>query len=167
MRKLDWEKIQEISRCPFNDLIRNEIENNIRWYRSRSVDYADDASSKDFSNALKALSTLSETEFSRSKLEPIEDEMVTVRWFLDVMSQAPSERAINAKYFLYSRIWRCMGKAGVKLTQGKGIPNHRLSSAQKVFREICRQAAIEFPSDQALADALKRALKAISATGAK
>lgn len=165
--EFDWEKIQEISSCQFSDLLRNEMENNIRWYHSGSAYYADNASSEDFSAALKALSLLSKTEFSRSMLEPIEDEMRTVQWFLDVMSQAPLERTVSAKYFLYSRIWGCVGKAGVKLTQGKGIPNHRLSHAQKVFREICRQATIEFPSDQALADALKRALKATSATGAK
>ena len=165
--KFDWGRIQDISNCQFDASIRNEIENNIRWYRSRTADYADDTSSEDFSFALKALSILSKTEFSRSKLEPINDELATVQWFLDVMSQAPFERTVNAKYFLYSRIWTCLDKAGVKLTQGKGIQNHRLSRAQNVFREICRQAAMEFPSDQALADALKRALKAMSVTGAK
>lgn len=165
--KFDWQTIQDIASCQFSDAIRNEIENNILWYRSRSSDYADDASSADFANALKALSVLSKTEFSHYKLEAIDDEMNTVMWFLDVMSQVPSKQVISARYFLYSRIWRCIDRAGIKLTQGKGIPNHRLSHAQKVFREICRQAAIEFPSDQALADALKRALKATSATGAK
>lgn len=163
----DWEKIQGISECQFDDPVRHEIESNIRWYCSRSGDYAVDVSAKDFSAALKALSVLSKTEFSRFQLEPIEDELAIVQWFLDVMAQDPPEQAVNARYFLYFRIWKCIEKAGVKLTQGKGTPDHRLSHAQKVFREICRQAAIEFSSDQALASALKRALKEMSATGAK
>lgn len=163
--KFDWDKIQDISKCQFDNPVRNEIERNLRWYYSRSGDYADDISAGDFSAALKALGVLSKTEFSRFQLEPIEDELAIVQWFLDVMAQAPSEKAVNAKYFLYFRIWKCVERAGVKLTKGKGIPNNRLSHAQKVFREICQQAGIEFPSDQALADALKRALKAMSATG--
>lgn len=165
--KIDWEIIQDISECQFDNPVRNEIEHNIRWYNSRSGDYADDVSADDFSAALKALSALSKTEFSRFQLEPIENELAIVQWFLDVMAQAPPEKAVNTKYFLYFRIWKCIEKAGVKLTQGKGIPNHRLSRAQKIFQAICQQGGIEFPSDQALADALKRALKATSATGAK
>lgn len=165
--RLDWERIEGISEHPFSHDLRNEIENNLSWFNSRSEDYADDVSSDEFANARKSLGALSRTNFSRSQIEPIEGEITTVLWFLELMSQVPSERAVNAKYFLYFRIWKCIGKAGIKLTVGKGIPGHRLSHAQRVFGEICSEAGIGFVSDQALADALKRALKAMSKTGAK
>lgn len=163
----DWEKIEAIAKCRFDGRIRSEIITNVRWYRERSDAYASDASRGDFIAAIKALNLLIRTEFSRFQLEPIEDELTTVQWFLDVMAQAPSEQIVNIKYFLYSRIWKSIEVAGIKLTQGKGVPDHRLSHAQKVFREICKQTGIEFTSDQALANALKRALRATSATGAK
>ncbi|MCK9541621.1 MAG: hypothetical protein M0R03_06275 [Novosphingobium sp.] len=165
--KFDWKRIERISELPFDNDIRNEIENNFSWFKLRSEDYADGVSSDEFANARNALGALSRTKFSRFQIEPIENEITTVLWFLEVMSQLPSEREVNAKYFLYSRIWNCIGKAGVKLTLGKGIPNHRLSDAQKVFGEICSEGGMGFVSDQALADALKRALKAVSTTGAK
>ena len=165
---LDWDKIQDVSGCHFEISIRHEIASNISWYRTRiSDDFVSDASAKEFINALKAIERLQKTEFSRFQLEAVADELETVRWFLDVLAQAPTERAVNVKYFLYSRIWNCIGRAGVKLTQGKGIPGHLLSHSQKVFREICGQAGIEFTSDQALADVLKRSLKAVPATGAE
>lgn len=165
--RFDWERIEGISKHPFNHELRNEIENNFSWFNSRREDYADDVSSDEFANARKALSALSRTKFSRFQIEPIENEVTTILWFLELMSQVPSERAVNAKYFLYFIIWQCIGKAGIKLTLGKGIPNHRLSHAQRVFGEICSEAGMGFVSDQALADALKRALKAMSKTGAK
>jgi hypothetical protein len=165
--KLDWEAIQDISRCQFDSALRDQIESNLEWYRLRSGEYADDASSKDFENAFKTLGFLNKSDFSRSQLEPIADELATVMWFLEVMAQAPAEKSVSVKYFLYFRIWTLIGKAGVKLTQGKGILNHRLSHAQKIFREVCRQEGIEFASDQALADALRRALKAMAGKGAK
>ena len=165
--KLNWEEIEEIWRCQFDHPIRNEIESNLEWHNSRSGDYAEDASFKDFENAFKALGLLNKSEFHQFQLEPIADELSTVTWFLEVMAQAPAERKVSMKYFLYFRIWTLIGKAGVKLTRGKGILGHPLSHAQKVFREVCRQAGITFVSDQALADVLTRALKAMTGTGAK
>lgn len=159
--EFDWDQIEGIAKCQFDNAVRQDIEKNIQWYLSRSGNYGVYITSEDYATALKALGILSSTEFSRFQMQPIEDELATVTWFLDVMAQAPFEKANNIKYFLYSRIWDGIGKAGVKLSQGKGIPNHRLSLAQNVFREICHQADIDFPSDQALADALKRALKAM------
>lgn len=165
--KLNWEKISEISRCHFGETIRKEIENNIEWYKQRSGDYDGDPSWKDFENAFKALGLLNNSDYCRFQLEPITDELARVMWFLEIMAQAPDRKAVSVKYFLYFRIWTLIGKAGVKLTQGKGIPDNRLSPAQHVFREVFRQAGIEFTSDQALADVLRRALKATSGTGAK
>lgn len=162
----DWEEIERVSGCNFNAHVRDAIEANVHWYRTRNFDYTDDITPEDFAVAYKALGVLQRTEFSCSRIEPIEDELVTVLWFLEVMSQQPSARLVYAKYFFYYRIWKCMGVAGVKLTQGRGTPEIPLSHGQRVFREICRQASVEFRSDQGLAEALRRALKAVSATGA-
>lgn len=162
----NWEEIERLSGCKFNAHVRSAIEANAHWYNTQNLDYTDDSTPEDFALAYKALEVLRKTEFSRSQIEPIEDELATVQWFLEVMSQEPSARSVYAKYFLYHRMWRCMDTAGVKLSQGKGTQDNPLSHAQRVFREICRQAGVRFSSDQALAEALKRALKAVSATGA-
>jgi len=164
---LQWDRIEDLSGCKFEERLRNEIESNLRWFRSCSGEYADGVRASDFGAALKSLERISRTEFSRFQIEAIEEELSTVMWFLEVMSHSEDDPAISKKYFLYVKVWNCIAKAGVKLSQGKGTTDHRLSHAQKVFREICRQAGILFTSDQALASALKRALRDAGQRGQK
>lgn len=160
--RIDWHRVEAIADVQFGPDLRKAIENELDWHSRRWAEYAREPDSAAYRKALEALAALVKAPSAKDRMLPIKDELERVFWFLEIMAQPLDAdiKRINADYFLYSQIWTLIGKAGVRLTRGKGLPNNRLLKAQRVFQEICAQAGITFSnSDQALAQALQRALK--------
>lgn len=160
--EIDWRRVEALADITFGPDIRKAIENELNWHSVRWSEYARDADVVAYRKALESLSSLVKTPSSKDRMLPIEYELEQVMWFLEIMSQPLDDETqkMNVDYLLYSKIWSLIGKAGVPLTRGKGLPTNRLLKAQRVFQEICAQAGIKFSnSDQALAQALQRALK--------
>jgi hypothetical protein len=160
--RIDWHKVEVVADVRFESDLRDAIENELNWHSRRWAEYARDADVLAYRKALEALAAIIKAPSSKDRTLPIEYELGRVFWFLEIMSQPLDAelKTINADYFLYSQIWTLIGKAGIRLTRGKGLPKNRLLKAQRVFQEICAQAGITFSnSDQALAQALQRALK--------
>ena len=160
--RIDWHKVEAMADVQFEPDLREAIENELNWHSRRWAEYAREPDSAAYRKAHEALAALVKAPSGKDRMLPIEQELERVFWFLEIMAQPLDAdiKTINADYFLYSQIWALIGKAGVRLTRGKGLPNNRLLKAQRVFQEICVQAGITFSnSDQALAQALQRALK--------
>ena len=165
---IDWLKVEAVAGVEFDASIRDAIENEFSGHVQRSEEYAPYVDEKAYNIALHALSALVQAPSAKERMQPIERELERVIWFLEILAQPndiPST-VINNDYYLYARIWQHIGKAGIRLSKGKGILNNKLSKPQRVFKELCAQAGIKFSnSDQALALALHRALKASIPTG--
>lgn len=160
--RIDWYKVEVVAGVRFESDLREEIEDELNWHSRGWAEYARDADVLGYRKALEALAAIIKAPSSKDRVLPIEYELGRVFWFLEIMSQPLDAelKTINADYFLYSQIWTLIGKAGIRLTKGKGLPKNRLLKAQRVFQEICAQAGITFSnSDHALAQALQRALK--------
>lgn len=165
---IDWHKVESIADFQFEPDIRESIECELDWHSRQLEDYAPEFGYREYRKALEAIVAVVKTPKIRERMLPVEDELNRVFWFLEVMAEpvSPKQRIIKVDYILYYQIWSHIGKAGVRLTRGKGLPDNKLSKAQRIFQEICAQAGIGFnSSDQALAKALQRALKACAFTG--